>query len=123
MQYSGGVPYRFATATVTADNVQCTEHRVSTTRNVVEGFICVKEGQTLEINCEVIIDSDECQVDLIIDGILRGTMINRKKSVHKKKFAFKHGLHKVARKTWRGSMKVSDLDLSKSFGASCHDCN
>ena len=122
MQYSDSVPYRSATATVTADNLQCTEHRVSTTNNVVESFICVKRGQTLEIDCEVVIDTDDCQVDLIIDGILRESMTNRKKSAHKK-FAFKHGLHKVARKTWRGAMQVFDLDLSKSYGDFCGDCN
>ncbi|KAL9118115.1 MAG: hypothetical protein Q9187_005346 [Circinaria calcarea] len=111
MQYSEGVPYRSATAAITADNLQCTEYRVSTTNNVVEGFICVKKGQTLEINCKVVIDTDDCQVDLIIDGILRESMTSRKKSAHRKNFAFKHGIYKIKRKTWKGSIKVSDLDL------------
>lgn len=123
MQYSDGVPHRSATATITADNLQCTEYRVSTTNNVVEGFICVKKGQTLELNCDVIIDTDDCQVDLIIDGILRESMTGRKKSAHKKKFAFKHGLHKVARKTWRGPMKVSDLNHGRFYGDSRGNCN
>ena len=118
MQYSEGVPYRSATAVITADNLQCTEYRVSTTNNVVEGFICVKKGQTLEINCEAVIDTDDCQVDLIMDGILRESMTSRKKSANKKNFAFKHGIYKIKRKTWKGYIKVSDLDLSRSYGFS-----
>ena len=87
------------------------EHRGNTVKNVTECFVAVKSGDTLTVHCEADFGGTECQVDLIVDGILRESIyVRATKKTSKKDFNFHHGVHKVSRKTWRGKLITKKYD-------------
>ena len=87
------------------------EHGLTTVDNVKQCFIAVQPGEYLTVYCEVDLGSEENQVDLIVDGILRDSIYHKASKLNNKKtLIFQYGMHKVERKTWRGELIVSKCD-------------
>ena len=83
---------------------------------MIQSFVVIQLTNDLTVHCETNLGYGECQIDLIIDGILRDTIRYRgTKSNRVKKLVFQHGIHKVSRKTWRGKLIVSDRGLYTSM--------
>ncbi|MCJ1477921.1 hypothetical protein MMC13_006595 [Lambiella insularis] len=99
------------TATVTMNGVDCAEYNEVEVSNVVECFIVAHNAQrvTVELTAEGL--HNDSQVDLILDGVLRDTLVGRKKSKKTMSHIFTTVLMRDKRTFSRGSFQFEEFSV------------
>ncbi|MCJ1397135.1 hypothetical protein MMC11_000327 [Xylographa trunciseda] len=118
MRYQGTAKGPSAEVTCTLDNIDCKEFKSTSYTNVRECFISGETKQMIKVVLQLRgIYGGDCQADLIIDGILRDTIIWRKKSFEVRSHTFECGIWKAGRTTYRSPLKLAELapELSALF--------
>ncbi|MCJ1389753.1 hypothetical protein MMC18_002610 [Xylographa bjoerkii] len=109
MRYQEAAQGPSAEVTCALDDVECTEFGSTRHRHIQECFISAETKQILKVILQLEGLHDDCQADLVVDGILRDTVTWRKKSVGDKCHIFEHGIWKGGRKTYRSPLKLAEL--------------
>ncbi len=98
-----------ASAKVMADGVVCSEYNVVNSDTTISAWISVRTGQTLTLSCGACSATAYHKMDLIVDGIMRGTTVRRHAFTLSRPVQFSTARFRNGNSIHRGEMKVATL--------------
>lgn len=104
------------TAMIRADGAPCDEYHIPSEDVGQRCWVSLETGQTLSIDCIIEMTALYCQVDLIIDGVLRNTFLSKSIEDTQKRtesITFTEGTYKKGRTFFQSHLRVCDLNSSR----------